>query len=251
MLFYSLCFLIVPAVSKDHRYTKSSSTQITSDGVIRQYYPELVDSLINGIYSLPEEKDPVRKAGMSDFEYSAVRGRVAIKLTNTFRVKNKLSPVHWSDAFHTECYGHAENMSKGVYPFSHTGFSERCARYPNPRGSCGENVAMQTGSRDQRAWMCVDQWLHSDLHRANILTAAFNAGSVAIYDYDSAGYECQMFIDDKTITEEAPIDPSAAKGAFDPYVLTWLLGSIGLVVIFGVLIFIAVFCTCRKLNTKK
>lgn len=96
-----------------------------------------------------------------------------LDLTNSFRVRNGLSALSWSDAAATSARLHSEDMAKNNY-FSHTG---RNGSTPGDRmkaqgisyRSNGENIIGGYGN----ALFSSNGWMNSSGHRSNMLNKSF------------------------------------------------------------------------------
>lgn len=122
--------------------------------------------------------------------------REVLRLVNVEREKEGLNALVGDDKLDAAAQGHSEDMAANNF-FAHDNlkgekFSDRIKKAGASYRCAGENIA--AGHRDPAD--VVDAWMHSEGHRANILTPQFNKLGVGIAK-DSKGciYWTQDFTD--------------------------------------------------------
>ncbi len=96
-----------------------------------------------------------------------------LDLTNSFRARNNLSALSWSDAAGTSARLHSEDMAKNNY-FNHTGLDgstpgDRMKAQGISYRSNGENIIGGYGN----ALFSSNGWMNSSGHRSNMLNKGF------------------------------------------------------------------------------
>jgi uncharacterized protein YkwD len=119
-------------------------------------------------------------------------GREALQLTNSFREKNNLPPLKWSQALCKIGRVHSKDMAEGRVPFGHSGFEKRVASYPMPTSSAAENVAWNAGTSDI-AVTAVNGWINSPGHRKNLLSRHNYCGIGVFRSANNRFYLTQLF----------------------------------------------------------
>eukprot|EP00401_Gymnodinium_catenatum_P007811 CAMPEP_0117544382 /NCGR_PEP_ID=MMETSP0784-20121206/45543_1 /TAXON_ID=39447 /ORGANISM="" /LENGTH=311 /DNA_ID=CAMNT_0005341181 /DNA_START=80 /DNA_END=1012 /DNA_ORIENTATION=- len=117
--------------------------------------------------------------------------------TNNYRASKGMSFVVWSDGIAEIAADHAGKMASGEAPFSHDGFPDRAARYPDhQRGVAGENLAYCHGIVHgvQEVVSCaVDGWIASPGHEKNMVGAWSWCGIGVARSQEGTYYISQLF----------------------------------------------------------
>ena len=98
-------------------------------------------------------------------------GRLALDLTNKYRVSQYKLPLQWDQSIYEVVSMHAQGMANNTEPFSHENFDRRVDLITSKTGSvysAAENIAMSSGT-DNVAETAVDGWIASPGHRANLV----------------------------------------------------------------------------------
>ena len=126
---------------------------------------------------------------LSDLEYKNpsinknkdLIGKECLKLTNEFRAKNNLPLLEWDDSIWAIAYTHSKNMGKGLVPFGHKDFNERCNKFNFIYYKACENVFMCQGfSQYSVAENAVKGWINSPGHKQNLLSDTTHC-AIAVY----------------------------------------------------------------------
>jgi uncharacterized protein YkwD len=108
------------------------------------------------------------KNRVEDLEYL---GRLAVDMTNKFRVEHGNLPVAWCPYVYDVTSKHAHAMASGDEAFSHDNFDRRVtlirASVGQIHGS-GENIAYNQGT-SKVAETAVEGWIASEGHRQNLI----------------------------------------------------------------------------------
>lgn len=143
---------------------------ITSDGAkITFFMDTLGDSTVDGIsvFDSSVSKQSTTAAVLRAWE------KELLDITNSFRARNGLSALSWSDAAATSARLHSQDMADNNY-FDHTGLN---GSDPGTRmkaqginwTSYGENIIGGYGN----AMFSSNGWINSSGHRSNILKSSF------------------------------------------------------------------------------
>lgn len=129
-------------------------------------------------------------------DYIGEYRREVLRLVNVEREKEGLNALVGDDKLDAAAQGHSEDMAENNF-FAHDNlkgekFSDRIKKAGASYRCAGENIA--AGQRNPAD--VVDAWMHSEGHRANILTPNFNKLGVGVAK-DSSGciYWTQDFTD--------------------------------------------------------
>jgi len=140
----------------------------------------------------------VKPAPATPVEPNEIEKR-AFEQTNLVRVKNGLPPFTWDADICRMARIHSESMSRQKF-FSHvTPEGLRLRDRARAAGILqfsvlGENIAYTQGYADPGAYI-VEQWMQSEKHRANILSANFRAMAIGSFIApDGSVYLTQTFI---------------------------------------------------------
>lgn len=148
-----------------------STLSITSDGKSITFFMDtLGNSTIDGIYVADSSvsKGSTTKSVLTAWE------KEVFDLTNSFRARNGLSALTWSDEASKSARLHSEDMAKNNY-FSHTGLDgstpfDRMKAQGISYKSAGENIIGGYGN----AMHSYNGWVNSSGHRTNLLNSSFN-----------------------------------------------------------------------------
>merc|ERR1712039_51592 len=94
--------------------------------------------------------------------------RDALDATNKYRAFKGLASLEWHQGLASIAAIHAEEMAKGISPFSHAGFEDRVRQYPFSSSRAAENLGKCRG-HDDVAQCAVNGWIGSPLHEQNLL----------------------------------------------------------------------------------
>ena len=122
-------------------------------------------------------------------------GRLAVDLTNKYRVEQKKLPLQWDQSIYEVSSLHAQGMASGAEPFSHNNFDRRVDLIRLKTGlvySAAENIAMNSGT-ERVAEVAVEGWIASPGHQAN-LVGQFTRCAVGVACYRGQYFFSQMLI---------------------------------------------------------
>lgn len=118
-------------------------------------------------------------------------GKIAFKLTNSYRARCGLRELVWSDEIHNLCLIHARNMSSGKVKFGHGGFKSRARSLPSAQRVC-ENVAqIPEDEGEKMASYALEGWINSPGHRKNLESPTTH---FAVAAYSTRGSQHYFFV---------------------------------------------------------
>lgn len=119
--------------------------------------------------------------------------QIFLKLTNDYRIKNKLNTLELSDDLSKIAEGHNINMMEGRTKVGHEGFKDRVQQIPKRYFQASENCAMYVGPRDHLLTM-FDNLCKSPTHNANLLGTFDTIGISIGKNSENMWYVTQFFV---------------------------------------------------------
>lgn len=170
-------------------YTQYSSKALyrksTTDFVVWAYMDSLGDNTVEGIIITKQLSSTNSAESISSQE------KISFEITNSFRAKNGLTALAWSDSAATVARKHSQDMCDNDY-FSHTSLDgsspwDRMAAAGLTYSAAAENIAWGY-------WDGIDAtygWINSDGHRRNMLSETVTNLGVGIDS--TCTYYTQLF----------------------------------------------------------
>jgi uncharacterized protein YkwD len=126
-------------------------------------------------------------------EIQAMEVRI-LRLINTERSKHGLASLSVWNVLGYYAYKHSQDMADGREQFGHHGFEKRAEAIKKYRRhtALGENLAYCYLYEDPLQ-VAVDEWMHSNGHRKNILGDFQETGIGIVYSKEGYCYITQLF----------------------------------------------------------
>jgi uncharacterized protein YkwD len=145
------------------------------------------------------KKNKLNLINNQKLEYEDI-GKLALKYTNEFRIKNNKCSLNWSKEIAIICTEHSKNMCEKKVSFGHDGFDDRIKKFTFDSSISCENVAMNKGCSNI-AKTAVDGWINSPGHRKNLLSDTNICGNIIVFiigigvykNNNNEYYLCQIF----------------------------------------------------------